>query len=256
MDDLADEHAGSDLNDATIREKTRDAIEEWRSDLDAVYHGESADAPELIAWADVLEKYAIPQELPEKLIEGCISDLQPKVRYETFQELWEYCYQVASVVGLMTSRIFGVNNPAAEQHAIDLGIAMQLTNILRDVGEDARNNRIYLPLAELRAHGITEEDILAERVTPEFQAFMKEQVARAREYYRSAEKGIPMLQPDSRMTVRLMSRNYGRILEVIEAQEYDVFSRRASVSLPRKLLSIPVLWLQSRSENRISRAAL
>ncbi len=246
VDDLADEHAGEGMKDDDLRRVTAEAIEEWRADLQRVYDGEEMTLPELVAWADLLRSYDIPQELPEELIEGCVSDLRPSVRFETFDELYDYCYKVASVVGLMTSRIFGTNDPRADARAIDLGIAMQLTNILRDVAEDARNDRIYLPREELAEAGITEEQILREEFTPAFGAFIREQVARARSYYVSAEEGIEMLEPDSRLTVRLMSRNYGRILEVIEEQGYNVFAGRAVVPMRRKLLSIPQLWFEGK----------
>lgn len=233
IDDLADEDGGRG-----------EEIERWRQDLLRVYRGESVPAAELIAWGDILHRYDIPRHLPELLIEGCLSDLRPVIRYPTFNELYDYCYQVASVVGLMTSRIFGYTDPAAEQRAVDLGIAMQLTNILRDVAEDARNNRIYLPLDELQAAHLTEEGLLRGELSDRFRLFMKGQVERARSYYRSAEEGIAMLEPDSRLTVRLMSRNYARILDVIEEREYDVFSGRASVSLTRKIISIPQVWME------------
>ena len=255
VDDLADEHAGEGMKNEDLRRVTREAVEEWRADLQRVYDGEEMTIPELVAWADLLETYNIPQELPEELIEGCVSDLRPKVRYDTFDELYDYCYKVASVVGLMTSRIFGTNDSRASARAIDLGIAMQLTNILRDVAEDARNDRIYLPREELEAAGITEEEILREEFSPRFRAFMVQQVARARSYYESAEEGIAMLEEDSRLTVRLMSRNYGRILEVIEQNGYNVFAGRAVVPMRKKILSIPQLWFEGKRGSRAGRLA-
>ena len=234
VDDLADEEGSGG----------GERIERWRGDLLRVYEGENVGSPELIAWGDVIRRYDIPRHLPELLIEGCLSDLRPVIRYETFNELYDYCYMVASVVGLMTSRIFGYADPGAEKRAIDLGVAMQLTNILRDVAEDAANNRIYLPLDELHAAGLTEGAILQGELSDRFREFMRLQVERARLFYRSAEEGIDMLEPDSRLTVRLMSRNYARILDVIEGRDYDVFSGRASVSLTRKIFSIPQIWFE------------
>lgn len=233
VDDLADEYGAEGAEEAIVR---------WREDLRRVYAGEQVDAPELIAWGDVLHRYDIPLRLPEELIEGCLSDLRPSIRYDTFDELYGYCYRVASVVGLMTSRIFGYDDVTAEERAVDLGIAMQLTNILRDVAEDAADNRIYLPLEEIRAAGLSEEEIVRGEMSSEFRRFMALQIERARLYYRSADEGIAMLEPDSRLTVRLMSHNYAGILEAIEARNYDVFSGRASVSLRRKIFSVPRLW--------------
>ncbi len=243
IDDLVDEQAntGDAINEAGIRR----TVERWRAELDGVYAGERGRSPVMIAWADVLGRYDIPRELPDLLIEGCMSDLRPCVRYETFERLYDYCYKVASVVGLMTSRIFGYENPEAEARAVDLGIAMQLTNILRDVGEDMENGRIYLPQRELEEFNLSERTLRERQVTPEFREFMRFQIGRARAYYRSANLGIPMLSRESRMTVRLMSHNYSRILEEIERNDYDVFSRRASVPFRSKLWSVPGLWYRS-----------
>lgn len=243
IDDLVDEQAntGDSVNERGIRR----TVERWRAELDGVYAGEGGRSPVMIAWADVLGRYDIPRELPDLLIEGCMSDLRPCVRYETFDQLYDYCYKVASVVGLMTSRIFGYENPEAEARAVDLGIAMQLTNILRDIGEDEQNGRIYLPQRELEEFNLSERTLRERQVTPEFREFMRFQIGRARAYYRSANLGIPMLSRESRMTVRLMSHNYSRILEEIEGNGYDVFSRRASVPFRSKLWSVPGLWYRS-----------
>lgn len=243
VDDLADRY-GSDAAATTA------AIEIWRSDLTAVYDGRSVDKPVMTAWADVLDRYDIPPELPEKLIEGCLSDLRPAIRYETFDDLRDYCYNVASVVGLMTSNVFGYSDRNAEGRAIDLGIAMQLTNILRDVGEDARIDRIYLPQRELQAFGLDEDFIAEGRVTDPFRRFMRFQIDRARAFYASADRGIGLLDRDSRMTVRLMRHNYAAILDAIERNDYDVFSRRARISLPRKLLSVPTVWMRGEGKSK------
>lgn len=243
IDDLVDEHANAhnSVDEVTIRR----TIEQWRNQLDAVYAGKEGRSPVMVAWADVLSRYHIPRELPDLLIEGCMSDLRPCVRYETFNQLYDYCYKVASVVGLMTSKIFGYENPEAEARAVDLGIAMQLTNILRDVGEDMANGRIYLPGDELAEFNLSEQAIMERKVTGQFREFMRFQIERAREYYASANLGIPMLERESRMTVRLMSHNYSRILDAIERNDYDVFARRAAVPFRSKLLSVPALWYKS-----------
>lgn len=242
IDDLVDDAAGAGPVDAAAVERT---IRRWQGDLDAVYAGEDIGQPVMIAWADVLRHYHIPRELPDELVAGCMSDLREAVRYDTFEDLYGYCYKVASVVGLMTSRIFGYTDPTASERAIELGVAMQLTNILRDVGEDLSNNRIYLPADELSSFGIGENDLLERRVTPKFREMMRFQIARARKYYADAEPGIRLLDSDSRLTVRLMGHNYSRILDAIERNGYDVFSHRASVPFRRKMTSIPALWFES-----------
>lgn len=245
IDDLIDDQAASGPIDEAA---TTRLIQRWRSELDKVYDGGESRMPVMVAWADILTRYDIPREWPDLLIEGCMSDLRSTVRYENFEQLYGYCYNVASVVGLMTGRIFGYEHPEAEAKAVDLGIAMQLTNILRDVGEDLATDRIYLPREELERFGISEQDLREKRISPEFIEFMRYQIDRARHYYRSANRGIPMLESDSRMTVWLMSHNYSRILDAIERNDYNVFTIRARVSLRKKLMSLPTLWLRSRRE--------
>ena len=252
MDDLIDTNVAH--NDGIVDRATIDrTIEQWERELDRVYlgldtesSGESDCAPVMRAWADTLERYSISRALPGELIEGVMMDLQSPVRYDTFEELRDYCYKVASVVGLMTSEIFGYSDPAALGHAVDLGIAMQLTNILRDIGEDAAVDRIYIPREELERFGIDECGLKQGRVCSGFRRMMRFQIDRAHAYYDSADRGIPMLELDSRLTVTLMSHNYRRILPAIEQLGFDVFSRRASIPLHRKLLSVPVLWYSVR----------
>lgn len=245
VDDLIDQqvaHSGGIADGAAIQR----TIAQWQCDLDRVYAGDSGATPVMVAWGDTLRRYNISRNLPDELIEGVMMDLRPAVRYRTFDELYTYCYKVASVVGLMTSEIFRYSNPAALNHAVDLGIAMQLTNILRDVGEDWRMNRIYLPQQELQAFGLDDNAVARGKVTLEFRRLMEFQIERANSYYRSAQRGIRMLEPDSRLTVTLMSRNYQGILEAIRRNNYNVFTQRASVPLPRKLLSVPKLWFATR----------
>jgi phytoene synthase len=192
-------------------------------------------------------RYGIPQLLFEELIEGVCMDAGP-VRIDNFDELHLYCYRVASVVGLMMSRIFGLKDPAGEERAIQMGVAMQLTNILRDVREDLQMNRIYLPAEELGRFGLTEEDLRLGKVTGSWHEFMKFQIERARRYYREGEKGIHFLAPDgSRMAVALMSRVYSGILSEIERANYDVFRGRVHVSLPRKLGLALQAWRDMRA---------
>lgn len=242
VDDLVDNHVRSNGGVADASAIGR-AIDEWRGDLDRVYRGQIVRTPVMLAWADTLRRFSIDRALPEELIAGVMTDLRPIVRFDLFEELRSYCYQVASVVGLMTSQIFGYADVEALRHAVDLGIAMQLTNILRDIGEDYANGRIYLPKEELERFGVDEKRIARGIVCDGFAELMAFQIARAHRYYDSADLGIPMLEPDSRLTVTLMSHNYRRILDAIERNGYDVFTRRAAVPLHRKLMTIPSLWL-------------
>lgn len=248
VDDIIDESPQDDVNTLGLH-----VLEQWQKALDYIYKNTAADLsddnslfiselvknnPVLIAWADTLRKYHIPQELPTELISGIIMDTTFN-RFDTFEHLYKYCYKVASVVGLMTSEIFGYSEKIALSHAIDLGIAMQLTNICRDVGEDADKNRIYLPSDECISFGLSQEDILNKRRSKAFSDLIEFQIERALRYYESADKGIPYLSKDSRLTVQLMSTNYRRILYKIRKNNYDVFTKRASLSVSEKVLAVP-----------------
>lgn len=214
--------------------------------LDRLYAGEETALPFGPAFNDTVVRYRIPREPFVDLIRGVCLDERP-IRIRNWEELRHYCYHVASVVGLVMCPILGLRDPAAEAQAIELGIAMQLTNILRDVREDLERGRVYLPADELARHGVTEDDLAQHRVTPQFVELMKFQIARARDFYRRSEAGIPALAPDgSQLTVWLMRMVYGGILEEIERQSYDVFSRRAAVSTPRKLRLAFAAWRRSR----------
>lgn len=189
-------------------------------------------------WAilrETIERYGIPKEFLLDLIVGVEMDLAG-THCSTFAELRKYCYHVASVVGLMMARILQPDTDDALPYAEDLGTAMQLTNILRDVAEDYGMRRIYLPGDELEEWGITDDVLSGQKVTPAFRAFMQFNVARARAFYRKAEPGIRSLPDDgSRFCVRLMSTLYERILDSIEANGYDVFTHRAHVPFHQKL---------------------
>ncbi|MBA4123267.1 MAG: phytoene/squalene synthase family protein [Acidobacteria bacterium] len=245
-------HVDDAVDDAesSSEEKVVEAIEKWKAILDEIYQiAETKDQrPKtkdqnlvLFAWQDLLETHKIPQNLPLELMQGVLMDTHTK-RYETFDELYIYCYRVASTVGLMSSEILGYSDKIALRYAEALGIAMQLTNILRDMKEDAAIGRIYLPQEDLRKFGVSKEQILAGEINDNFIEMMKFQIGRARDYYRTGEKGISLLEKDSRFTVLLASRIYARILDEIERQNYDVFTRRAHTTFAQKLLSIPKIW--------------
>lgn len=238
VDDLVDE-----AEDLIVRQKitysdVRKRLDQWKIQLQDTYNGKRMDDPILMAFSDVLRSYQIPMELPFELMEGVSMDLY-KNRYETFDELWDYSYKVASTVGLMTSEVFGYSSEKALQHAIDMGIAMQLTNILRDVGEDLEKDRIYLPKEELERFRVTEEDLFNHRLSDSFIELIQFQIERARKYYRSTDKGIEMLEKDSRLPVYLASFNYGRILEKIEDNNYNVFQKRAYLNATEKITILP-----------------
>jgi phytoene synthase len=217
-------------------------LEQWKFDLIQLYNNNyKGNNPILLAFRDTISAFNIKLDLPLLLIEGITSDLT-KNRYQNFNELYEYSYRVASVVGLMTTEIFGYSDEKALDYAVDLGIAMQLTNILRDVGEDLQKNRIYLPLNELADYGIDIEELFNHQCTDRFKEFMKFQINRARNYYQNAEKGIIYLSKEARLPVYLAHFNYQRILGKIEEIDYQVFTRRAYVSKREKLMSIPEIY--------------
>lgn len=197
-----------------------------------------------LAWADTRATYNIPQRYAEQLLDGVASDLT-KTRYATFSELTDYCYSVASTVGLMAMHIIGYHSDEAIPYAVKLGVALQLTNILRDVGEDWQNGRLYLPLDELAAFGLTEADIAAGVVDERWQGFMKFQVARIRRLYAEALPGIGLLHWRGRFAIAAAAELYQAILNDIEDYCYDVFGRRAYVSKWQKLRRLPGIFMRS-----------
>lgn len=231
--------------------KAIETVEKWRQKLEEVFEGKGQRTKDerqdlvFLAWQDLLKTYKIPKNLPLELIRGVLMDTQVK-RYETFDELYVYCYRVASTVGLMSSEILGYSDKKALEYAEAMGIAMQLTNILRDVKEDAAMGRIYLPQEDLRRFDVSEEQVFANEVNENFVEMMKVQIERARDFYRKGEKGIPLLEKDSRFTVLLASRIYSRILDEIEKQNYNVFIKRAHTTKGQKILSIPKIWREAK----------
>ena len=198
-----------------------------------------------VAWADARLRYHIPQRYAEQLIDGVARDLYQK-RYATFDELAAYAYGVASTVGLMSMHIIGFTTADAIPFAIKLGVALQMTNILRDVGEDFRAGRIYLPADELASFDLSEAAVAHGRVDDRWRAFMRFQIERNRRLYAEAWPGIRLLNTDGRFAIAAAGGLYRGILRDIEAHDYDVFNHRARVSAPRKLLSLPGIWWRSR----------
>lgn len=211
------------------------ALDYWRGSLERIYQrGGTDEGPVHIAWYDMLASYPVPLKPVFELFDGVEMDLTIR-RYRNFDELFVYCYRVAGTVGLLTSSIFGYQNAATLTHAVDLGIALQLTNILRDIGEDARRNRIYLPLEEMMQFGYSEADLLANTVNEAFRELIHYQMRRACDYYQRALPGIALLDADCRPAVRLSASLYQGILDRIHLNNYNVFTRRASVPLQTKI---------------------
>jgi phytoene synthase len=236
-DDLADDESFS-------REERRRRIASWQADWRGVCHG--GDSADLVFFAvrDAVERFSIPLSLLDELVAGTTMDLDPGAgdgpdTYATFADLYRYCYLVASVVGLVCIRIFGYTDPRAEKLAEETGIAFQLTNILRDVAEDAGRNRVYLPLEDLAAHDVALDSLLHRTAgaapTANERALLAAMAGRAESYYRSAQELMPLIDRESRPALWVLVRIYHALLKHIEKADYDVFSQRVSVPLPQKL---------------------
>ncbi|NOK13172.1 phytoene/squalene synthase family protein [Corallococcus exercitus] len=228
------ELASQELGPPAARQPSADAPSPW-------------DPSEFAALRHTIHHYRIPEQPFQDLISGMEMDLT-KQRYDTWEELDLYCYRVAGVVGLMLTPVLGCEDARAVEPAADLGRAMQLTNILRDVREDLERGRVYLPAEELRAFGITEDDLRAGRVDAKWRDFMRFQIERARAYYARAAAGVHYLTGfGSQRMVRLMGAIYGDILRDIEARDDDVFSGRAHTTTGRKLALTATVFLRPRA---------
>jgi phytoene synthase len=204
-----------------------------------------ADDLVAVAWANARARYHIPAGYARQLIDGVARDLVQS-RYATFCELAEYAYGVASTVGLMAMHIIGFQGEEALPYAVKLGVALQVTNVLRDVGEDWRAGRLYLPADELAEFGLTESDVAAGRVDDRWRRFMKFQIARNRQLYAESMPGIALLNRDGRFAIAAAASLYEAILTQIERNDYDVFNRRASVSTLGKMRRLPGIWRRAR----------
>ena len=217
-DDLSDEPGAS-----------RAAIERWRSEMEDALEGRFGAHPVWPAFHHTVRRFGIPHQYFREMIEGVASDLEPR-RMETFDDLYRYCYQVASVVGLTTIHIFGFDTPSALPLAEKCGVAFQLTNILRDIREDAERGRIYLPAEDLRRFDVTEEDLRTGHRTEPFLRLMRFEAGRARGYYEESRPLLDLIHPRSRPSLWALISIYARLLERIERSNYDVFSRRVRLS--------------------------
>jgi 15-cis-phytoene synthase len=248
-DELVDGPRASFTTDATLNE--------WETQLESVFDGHPVEDVD-VALVDTLERFPNISIQPFRdMIEGQRMDLY-RARYETFEELKLYCYRVAGTVGLMTTPVMGVDNSRTApwdlyrnvqndptEQAIALGIANQLTNILRDVGEDARRQRIYLPLEDLARFNYTEQDLFDGVVDERWRQLMQFQIQRARKFFATAEAGISGLCPDARFPVWAALMLYRGILGAIERNRYDVFRHRAYVPTPQKLAYLPLARIRA-----------
>ncbi len=222
-------------------------LAEWRRLVTAVRPPTNELAA--VAWADARQRFQVPERYAEQLIDGVARDLE-QTRYQTFNELTAYCYGVASTVGLMSMHIIGFSSMQAIPYAIKLGVALQMTNILRDIGDDWRAGRVYLPQEELAEYGLDEADLAAGVVSERWRAFMRFQIERNRRLYDESMAGIALLNKNGRFAIAAAAEIYCGILDAIECADYDVFSQRAYVGKWEKLRMLPGIWWRSRKHGR------
>lgn len=235
VDDVVDE-----CSDANV---ARTTLNWWRNEVAAVYGGKPTH-PVCLALVSVVKQFNLPQEHLLEIIDGMEMDLdQP--RYADFKSLQLYCYRVASVVGLLSAEIFGYRDRQTLKYAHDLGLAFQLTNIIRDVGEDARRNRIYLPMDELQQFGVPATDILNARETENFQKLMAFQVERARQYYRQALAHLPAVDRKAQRTGLIMASIYQATLDEVVSSGCHVLKERVSLTPTYKLWLALKAWWQN-----------
>jgi phytoene synthase len=220
------------------------AIANWREEIDRTYDGKPS-LPLTLSLAVAIEQFQLSKDYFDGILQGVEMDLRTN-RYASFEALSEYCYHVAGEVGLLCMEIFGYRSERLKNYAVKLGTAFQLTNILRDIKTDAANNRIYLPQDELARFGVSEEDILASRLTPAFLRFMSFQSRRARGYYHEASVLPTAAERPSLRAAEIMHAIYENILNRIEKKNYDVFSKPIRVPTPVKLFLALKAWWETR----------
>jgi phytoene synthase len=241
VDDVADDAAAG--ADAAER---RHRLAAWRQEVARCYEaGPEPDHPIARRLAVAVRAYPIPREALEAIVDGVEMDLD-RTSYETAEELYPYCYRVASAVGLACIEIFGYTDPRARDYAVNLGVALQLTNILRDVGVDAAAGRVYLPQEDLRKFGVTVDDLRAGRTGEPFRLLMAHGAERARRYYRAADAAFPAADARTLVAAEIMGRIYRALLDEIEARGFQVFGDRVTVPARRKVGIALRCWATAR----------
>jgi phytoene synthase len=226
------------------RAAQRGELQRWRDEIARVYEGRP-EHPAGQRLQVAVRRFPIPRTALEEIIAGVEMDMDHPT-YETFDALYPYCYRVASAVGLCCIEIFGYSDPRAREYAVNLGVALQLTNILRDVQVDARIGRVYLPQVDLRRFGVTADDLAQGRHTPAVVELMAFEAARAHEYYRRAWAALPVVDARRLFAAEIMGRTYFALLQEIEARRFDVFARRVTVPTTRRLAIALRCWIGAR----------
>lgn len=236
-DDLSDDPVTTD------KVKLRQSIALWRFQLDRALHGDFDDDPIWPAFHDTVHRYRIPHRFFHEMIDGITSDIEPQ-RMQTYEELYRYCYQVASVVGLTIIHIFGFESVKALLLAERCGVAFQLTNILRDVREDAQGGRVYLPVEDLQRFGVSAEQLTSGPEDQKFRELMRFEAARAEAYYLESEPLLGLIDRKSRRSLWALREIYMRLLAKIAAADYNVLQRRIAVSTSVKTRLLLSAWFR------------
>ena len=236
VDDAADEPA-SGADQAAVRE----ALDSWRDEIARCFGQGAPRTPQGRVLEPLVARFHLPRQPFDDLVDGVAMDVGER-RYATFDELREYCYRVASTVGLICLEIFGYEDPRSRQYAVNLGLALQLTNILRDVPTDLARGRVYIPLADLDAFGCGEEALRRGEVTGAVRGLLAHHAARAREYYAAARAALPAGDARRLVAAEIMGAIYRAILSKIEARDYDVFSEVVRIPRPRRALIAASTW--------------
>ncbi len=223
-----------DLSDAEGVSDRPAAIARWEADLESALAGVYPAHPVWPAFSDAVARYRIPHQYFREMIRGVRSDLEPR-HIQTFDELYDYCYHVASVVGLTIIHILGFKDPAALKLAEKCGIAFQLTNILRDVREDAENGRVYLPAEDLKRFGVREKDLSGEVLSQPLRDLLRFEADRARDFYGQSEPLVRMVDKHSRASLKALIQIYSRLLDRISSSGYEVLAARVRVPTWEKL---------------------
>ncbi len=213
--------------------RKKELIEKWDYNLEQCYKNETDNHPVLIAFSDAVRKFNIPKKPFKDAILGFKMDLEIN-RYNTFEELKVYCERVAGTISIMSLCVFGLLDDKAYQFGDDLSMALQLTNIIRDVGKDVGKNRIYIPIKEMNKFNYSEDELLSGTINENFIKLMKFQIKRAKSYFEKAENLIPLINTDARLTTILMAGVYLNVLRQVEKNNYDVFNKFARVSKLKK----------------------
>ncbi len=248
VDDAVDEAQGvGSAKEAVGRQE----IARWRREVGTLFGAGPPATSQGRALVPSVARFGLPRESFDALLEGVEMDLGDR-RYETFEDLYEYCIRVASAVGLMCLEIFGYDDPGSKAYATDLGVALQLTNILRDVPGDLARGHVYIPVEDMRAHGCTEEDLRSERAhagtgvrSPAVKALLAHQARRAHQYYERAARALPSRDARRLVAAEIMGAIYRAILRRIERADYDVFTEVVRIPRPRRAMIAATTWART-----------